>query len=186
LVVIAIERSGEAQRVGDEAGRQLAFERFSQGRLERAYRLASLLLRDPFEAEDAVHDAAIQAWLHWSDLRGPERMDAWFDRIVVNQCRARLRRRTVTPITIPESVEAHGADEIGALHDRDSLRGAYAALSVDHRVVVILRYVFDLTPAEIAARTGEREGTVKSRLHYALRQMRAVLDAAERQPGGAR
>ena len=47
-----------------------------------------------------------------------------------------------------------------------------------------LRYVADLTPKQIAARTGNREGTVKSRLHYALRQMRAALDAADRAQGG--
>ena len=56
----------------------------------------------------------------------------------------------------------------------------------DHRIAVVLRYVEDLTPAEIATRTGWREGTVKSRLHYALREMRAVLDAAERSSEGVR
>jgi DNA-directed RNA polymerase specialized sigma24 family protein len=54
------------------------------------------------------------------------------------------------------------------------------------RIAVVLRYFDGLTPAEIADRTGEREGTIKSRLHYALRQLRAAIDAAERTPGGAR
>ena len=78
------------------------------------------------------------------------------------------------------------ADRFAGLHEREILHRALATLDADHRVAVVLRYIADLAPAEIAARTGEREGTVKSRLHYALRQMRAALDAAERAPGGSR
>ena len=51
---------------------------------------------------------------------------------------------------------------------------------------MILRFGADLTVAEIAQRTGEREGTVKSRLHYALRQLRGAYDAAARLQGGVR
>ena len=71
-------------------------------------------------------------------------------------------------------------------HRVDGSLGALATLDADHRIPIVLRYVMDLTPAEIAIRTGEREGTIKSRLHYALRQMRAALEAAERTPGGLR
>ena len=68
--------------------------------------------------------------------------------------------------------------------ERDALRRALASLTPDHRIVVRLRYGADLSLAEIAARTGEREGTVKSRLHYALRRLRAAYEAAERLDGG--
>jgi DNA-directed RNA polymerase specialized sigma24 family protein len=47
-------------------------------------------------------------------------------------------------------------------------------------VVVALRYLFDLSVAEIAIRTGSPSGTVKSRLHHALRELRAAYDAAAR------
>ena len=190
--MVAIERLEGLIHVGPrtpgraEAERRVAFERFTQSRLERAYRLAGLFLRDPSEAEDAVHDAAVQAWLHWEELRDPERMDAWFDRILVNGCRARLRRRTIRPLVLADPPAASSADAFVALLDRDVLHGALATLDADHRISVVLRYIAELTPAEIAARTDEREGTVKSRLHYALRQMRAALDAAERTPGDVR
>ncbi len=55
------------------------------------------------------------------------------------------------------------------------------ALSPEHRVVVGLHYLGDYSVDEIAARTGVRAGTVKSRLHYALRSLRASLEAAERE-----
>ncbi|MGC8633881.1 MAG: sigma factor-like helix-turn-helix DNA-binding protein [Candidatus Limnocylindrales bacterium] len=54
-------------------------------------------------------------------------------------------------------------------------------LSPDHRAVVALRYLGDYSLDEIAARTGQRAGTVKNRLHYALRALRAALDAEARE-----
>jgi RNA polymerase sigma-70 factor, ECF subfamily len=168
---------GPVVSAGTEAERRAAFERFSQDRLERAYRLASVILRDGTDAADAVHDAAVQAWLHWADLRDRDRLDAWFDRIVVNECRARLRRRTISSIPMVPS-DPPGPDPFADVLDLDVLNRALAALDADHRIAVVLRYVAELTPAEIAARTGTREGTVKSRLYYALRRMRAVLERA--------
>ncbi|HEX7591849.1 MAG TPA: RNA polymerase sigma factor [Candidatus Limnocylindrales bacterium] len=171
----------EALAIGhSEAERRAAFDRFTQARLQRAYRLAGRVLRDPSEAEDAVHDAAVQAWLHWGELNDRDRLDAWFDRILVNVCRARLRRRTIRTIDLDDRPDLPGPDAFAGFDDRDVLHRALATLDADHRIAVVLRYVEDLSPAEIAARTGDREGTVKSRLHYALRQMRAAMDAAER------
>ena len=62
--------------------RRLAFERLTDQRLLRAYRLASLVLHDRGAAEDAVHDAAVIAWTRFADLRDPSSFDPWFDRIV--------------------------------------------------------------------------------------------------------
>jgi RNA polymerase sigma-70 factor, ECF subfamily len=169
-----------------EADRRRAFEEFTQARLERAYHLAGVVLRDAFDAQDAVHDAAIQAWLHWPSLRDQDRLDAWFDRILVNECRARLRRRKIRLLVIADPDEGIAPDTLSACGDREVLHGALAELDADHRIAVVLRYVADLSPRQIAARTGDREGTVKSRLYYALREMRAAVDAADRMPGGAR
>ncbi len=169
-----------------EAARRTAFERLTQSRLDRAYRLAGLLLRDSYEAEDAVHEAALQAWRHWRELRDPARVYVWFDRIVVNECRAMMRRRRLRPLpTAAAMPDWSSSDASGGFEERDALRRAAATLDADHRIVVVLRFVENLTPAEIAERTGVREGTVKSRLHYALREMRAAYEAAERLPGGA-
>jgi RNA polymerase sigma factor (sigma-70 family) len=188
--MICIDRLEDRVRnratAGAEAERRAVFERFTQGRLERAYRLAGFILRDPVETEDAVHDAAVQAWLHWRELRERDRLDAWFDKILVNGCRARLRNRSNRPLLVSDAPESPGPDAFTGVDDREVLHRALATLGPDHRIAVVLRYVEDLTPAEIAARTGEREGTVRSRLHYALRGLRAALEAAELTPGGLR
>ncbi len=171
---------------GKDAERRRAFATFTERRLDRAYRLAGVILRDPVEAEDAVHYASVAAWLHWADLRDEAKADAWFDRIIVNECRARLRRRRIAPLTVADPPDGNGPDDYRLVVERAVLHAALAGLEPDHRIAVVLRHVSGLTPAEIAARPGVPEGTVKSRLHYALRDLRAALEAGDRLPGGSR
>jgi RNA polymerase sigma factor (sigma-70 family) len=182
----AMARSDED---GGMATRRLVFERLTDQRLLKAYRLATLVMRDPAEGEDAVHDAAVLAWTRFDELRDHTRFDAWFDRIVINVCRQRLRRRArgvVTQIVMEGTSNLAHGDGTSARAERDALRHALDRLTPEHRVVVVLRHLEGYSTGEIAARTGEREGTVKSRLHYALRELRAAYDAAERGPEGER
>ncbi|HJP88019.1 MAG TPA: sigma-70 family RNA polymerase sigma factor [Candidatus Limnocylindrales bacterium] len=165
-----------------QVGSAEGFEALVQSRLDGCYRLAAVLLGDRAEAEDAVHDAVVRAQRSWAGLRDGGAAAAWLDRIVVNECRDRLRRRRVgraivaaqPPVDLTSSPVDAGSAE------RSALRDAIGVLSPDHRVVVVLRYLQDLSVDEIAARTGTPAGTVKSRLHHALRELRAAYDAAER------
>jgi RNA polymerase sigma-70 factor (ECF subfamily) len=136
--------------------RRRTFEKLSQQRLERAYRLATALLRDEQAAQDAVHDAVVHAWVRWPDLRDQERFDAWFDRIVVNCCRSSMRRSQtssrllLTPATEVRVDSDYGARETGAL------RLALEALPVEQRMVIVLRFVEDLSIRQIAELTHMR------------------------------
>ncbi len=166
----------------DPAPRALAesFTRLAERELDRSYALACLILGDRDDAEDAVHDALETAWLRLGSLRDDRRFGAWFGRIVTNTCRDRARRRRIAPITMSALPEQSAPDQTAGLPERDLLRAALRELDVDHRIVLALRYYEDLTVEEIARRLGERPGTVKSRLHYGLRALRAGLDATAR------
>src|ERR1035437_5296410 len=73
-----------------------AFTLLDESRLLQSYRLATLILRDRDEAEDATPEALVRAWASWGTLRDRSRFDAWFDRILVNICRNRMRHtRTI-------------------------------------------------------------------------------------------
>jgi RNA polymerase sigma-70 factor, ECF subfamily len=170
-----------------DVARARAFSRLvDRPALDRAYRYATLILGSRSDAEDATHDAALTAWRRFGDLRDPNRFDAWFGRILVNACRDQLRARRRTPYSLdgePSAEPGRGfrdrrvtADESDAIAVRDSLATALRSLSPDHREVVVLRFYLDLTVDEIAARIGARPGTVKSRLHHALRRLRAAAD----------
>jgi RNA polymerase sigma-70 factor (ECF subfamily) len=147
--------------------------------LDAAYRLARAILRDPGEAQDATHDAFLQAWRKWSTLRDPGRFEQWFDRILVNACRNRLRHASRWRATdISDEVVVASGDPFAQAHDRDVIGAALATLSVDHRIVVALRYYRDLSVGEIAIRLAIPAGTVQSRLHYALERLHVAIDAA--------
>src|SRR6185503_1586166 len=73
-VPVADRRSIADGQVEDRAA---AFTRLAEGHLDASYRLARAILRDPAEAEDATHDAYVQAWRKWSTLRDPSRFEAW-------------------------------------------------------------------------------------------------------------
>ena len=170
---IAVER-GRVDAAGE-------FSRLADRYLDTAYRLASVILGDPTEAEDAAHDAAVLAWRRFGTLRDPARFEQWFCRIVVNVCRDRLRRRRRHPVVeLPpeedDRADPQTPDKAGQLLARDALDRAFVRLEPDHQIVVALRFYRDLTVDEIARRLEIPAGTVKSRLHHALRRLRAEME----------
>jgi RNA polymerase sigma-70 factor (ECF subfamily) len=184
---VIVRRSSEVIEMADSrptvaepaTDRAQAFLRLADDHLDAAYRLARAILHDATDAQDATHDAFEQAWRKWSTLRDPARFEPWFDRILVNTCRDRLRsaRRQATDISV--EVAMASGDHIGQANDRDLLANAIASLSPDHRVVVALRYYRDLPVEEIARRLGIPAGTVQSRLHYALKRLHSEIDTAD-------
>jgi RNA polymerase sigma-70 factor (ECF subfamily) len=168
-------------RVEQTSPRAQAFVRLADEHLDASYRLARAIMRDPADAQDATHDAFVQAWRKWSTLRDPARFQQWFDRILVNTCRDRLRsaRRQPRDISGEIEIKVTTTDPFSQAHDRDLLANAIAALSPEQRVVVALRYYRDLPVVEIASRLGIPAGTAQSRLHYALKRLHDAIDEAD-------
>jgi RNA polymerase sigma factor (sigma-70 family) len=160
------------------AGRRTRFLTATRPSLDRAYRLAGLLLGNAHEAEDAVQDALVIAWQSFDTLRDATKFDAWFDRIVVNGCRDRLRRRgVVTFIPMSADHDAADRDPYAIFLERDSLLASVNSLNADERAVVVLRFWADLPLEGIADRLDLPLGTVKSRLHRALGRLRDGIAA---------
>jgi RNA polymerase sigma-70 factor (ECF subfamily) len=190
---VIVNRSSEAIEIADRPPapapapapardvdrRDAAFVRLADEHLDKAYRLARAILRDPAEAQDATHDAFVQAWRKWETLRDPSRFEPWFDRILVNTCRNRLRSSRRQATDISAEVALSTGDHTGQAEARDVIGAAIAGLSPDHQVVVALRYYRDLTVDEIARRLDIPRGTVQSRLHYALKRLHEAIGAAE-------
>jgi RNA polymerase sigma-70 factor (ECF subfamily) len=162
------------------AGAAERFLRLANGELDRAYRWAGLILGDQHEAEDATQDALLRAWRSAASLRDPAGFQAWFDRILVNVCRDRLRRRgKVRMIAIDDAAFTSAErDPFRTIFDRDEVLRAMESLDDDQRIVIVLHYWADLTLEGVAERVGWPVGTVKSRLHRSLTTMRRRLDTA--------
>ncbi len=152
--------------------------------LDRAFRLAGLILGNQADAEDATQDALVRAWRAAATLRDPAGFDAWFDRILINVCRDRLRRRGKVRLVALDGVAGTMAadDPFREVYD-DELLGALRALGDDERIVLLLHFWADLTLEAVGVRLDCPVGTVKSRLHRGLKAMRGQLGRPSG-PGG--
>jgi RNA polymerase sigma factor (sigma-70 family) len=155
--------------------------------IDRAYRMAGLILGNASDAEDATQDALLRAWRSVGTLRDAERFDPWFDQILINACRDRLRRRRVVRFIEldPDRSTMAGVDQFRAILEQDVALRAIADLDADLRMVVVLRYWADLRLEDVAQRLGWPLGTVKSRLHRALGLMRERTADMPREEGHA-
>jgi RNA polymerase sigma-70 factor (ECF subfamily) len=164
----------ERARQGDRD----AFASIAAASVDRCYALAYRILRDPHRAQDAVQQALLGAWRDLPVLRDPERFDAWLHRLVVNACyvEARGERRWTARVRVLATAPAETADIAGSIAARDELEGAFRQLSPEHRAVVVLHHHLGYQLTEIAETLGIPAGTARSRLHTAVRLLRAALD----------
>jgi RNA polymerase sigma-70 factor (ECF subfamily) len=149
---------------------------------DRLHAVAHRILRDIDLAEDATQQALLNVWRDLPQLRDPARFDAWSYRLLVRACYAEARRtRPWAPnLRLLPADEPTAADGTSSVVDRDQLERGFRRLSIDHRAVVVLHHYLDLPLSEVASALGVPEGTVRSRLHYAMRGLRAALDADAR------
>ena len=167
----------QAQR-GDRA----AFGLLAADIATRFLAIARRILRDIDLAEDATQQALVAIWRDLPQLRDPARFDAWSYRILVHACCAEGRRsRTWSPnLRILPADEPSVSDGVDAIIHRDQLETAIRRLSVDHRTVLVLHHYADIPLDRVARILDIPVGTVHSRLHHAMRAMRAALDADAR------
>jgi RNA polymerase sigma-70 factor (ECF subfamily) len=167
-----------AQR-GDEG----AFASLAVAAGDRLHAVAHRILRDTSLAEDATQQALLTIWQDLPQLRDPARFDAWSYRLLVRACYAEGRRsRQWQPGLRLLDADRPMDDASGDIADRDQLERGFRRLSIEHRAVVVLHHYLDLTLDEVAEALGVPVGTVRSRLHYAMRGLRAALDADARPP----
>jgi RNA polymerase sigma-70 factor, ECF subfamily len=144
--------------------------------------VARRILRDTTLAQDATQQALLDAWRHLPQLRDPDRFEAWIYRLLVNACYAEARRERRHRGNL-RLLPHHGRgipDSTSRIAIQDQLDGAFRLLSIEHRTVVVLVHYLGLSPTEAAERMGTPAGTARSRLHYALQQLRAALEADAR------
>jgi RNA polymerase sigma-70 factor, ECF subfamily len=161
----------ERARSGDRA----AFDALVGPLIEQGYRLAFGMLHDREAAEDAVQEATFRAWMRLENVRPGWSMRPWFFAIVANQCRSVRRTRwwSVVKLAAPWRVIPSHEDEIVRGAD---VRRALRRLPPDRLEVVVLHYYMDLSLEDVAAVVGAPLGTVKSRMHRALEQLRPQVD----------
>lgn len=144
------------------------------------WRYAVRLTGDRAGAEDVVQETLLRAWQHPEVTDDHERSTrAWLFTVarnmVIDERRsARFRNESGTG-DVERIYDRAGPDEMDSALDRMLLSGALAQLSPEHRAVIRRSYYQGWTTAQIAADLDIAEGTVKSRLHYAVRALRLTF-----------
>lgn len=176
-----------------QGGDPEAFRAIMQRANQRLFRVARSVLGDEIEAEDALQDAYVRAFVGIARFRGEADIVTWLTRIVLNESRSRLRRRRPTgSLDAVEKAQSQMGEIIpfpGAPVDagpesdaaRSQVRGlieqAVDELPPPFRVVFIMRDIEECTIEETATSLGLKPETVKTRLHRARRMLRQSLDA---------
>lgn len=170
-----MEELVERARHGDRD----AFATLVQQTGDRMYAIATRILRDADLAEDALQGALIAAWRNLPTLRDPARFEAWLRKLLVHACYAEARRRRTwaTNIRVLPVDGPVGPDGLFSIVERDALDRAFGRLSVEQRAVFVLHHHVGLALTEIADTLGIPAGTARSRLHYATRTLRSVIEA---------
>lgn len=159
-----------------------AFEALLRPLIEPGYRLAYSMLQRREEAEDAVQEAALNAWRSIHRLtEGTESIRPWFLTIVVNQCRMARRSRWWSVITRPDLEDRldHAEDRwVGRL---DVLQ-ALGDLSQGDRAALWLRFGEDLSIEQVAAVLGVSPSAAKARVYRAAGRLRPAVRWGEVPP----
>ena len=165
-----------------KAGDSAAVEDFIQTYQRDVYRLALSILDDSQDAEDATQESLLSALRALDSFHGASSLKTWLFSITVNTCRTRLQRRKRSQMlkqilngifqrTSTPSVEENTIQR----ESNESLWRAVQRMDAKHRIPIVLRYIHDLSVAEIAHILQIPEGTVHSRLNTARRKLHAVL-----------
>jgi len=177
-----------ALRLGDDA----AFERVVREQGGRMLSVARRILRDESEAEDAVQEAFLQLHRKAADFREEAQLSTWLHRVVVNAALMRIRRRKSRPEEsiedqLPQFLENghHAVDAspwvpadeaLEQRETRDFVRESIDKLPENHRTVLLLRDIEELSTREAAELLDLSENAVKVRLHRARLALRELVD----------
>jgi RNA polymerase sigma-70 factor, ECF subfamily len=144
------------------------------------WRYALRLTGDHARAEDVVQETLLRGWQHPEATNDSERSArAWLFTVarnmIIDERRSSRFRNEVSSLVGSAAPEQASPDEVNAAVDRMLVGEALAQLSPDHRAVIRRSYYLGWTTTQIADDLGIAEGTVKSRLHYAMRALRVAL-----------
>ncbi|HEY2903326.1 MAG TPA: sigma-70 family RNA polymerase sigma factor [Polyangia bacterium] len=161
---------------------------------DKVFSLVYRMIGSRPEAEDIAQEVFVTVFKTIDGFRGESKFSTWLLRIAANQCKNRIKylaRRPVgaaafdetvdsaSDVALPVPAQGHidAPDVLMEAAEMESLtQAAIAALDEEHRLLIVLRDVEELSYQEIGEITGLAEGTIKSRLHRARMSIKEHLD----------
>jgi RNA polymerase sigma-70 factor (ECF subfamily) len=136
------------------------------------------MLRDAQGAEDALQDVWLDVFRAVFRLADTGAFRAWLYRIARDRASRELRKRRppAQPLEEGGPIDGRAEEAHFTAEDVERIHAALDELAAEHREVLVFRYLEAMTYEEIARVVGCQVGTVRSRLHYAKRALRGVLE----------
>lgn len=168
-------------------GDTLAFDRLVERHSQWVYNLAYRMVGDREEAHDIAQEAFVRAFSAIKGFRRGSSFSTWLYRVTTNVCLDEIKRRRRRPRAISELRSEEGlpvdpparggdvAEQVQALERRELVQRALGALPIHYRLTLVLYELQGCSYEEIAAITGARVGTVKSRLNRARVALKDAL-----------
>jgi len=160
-----------------QQGDRDAYAALVETRADRLLRTARAILRDQADASDATQETLLTAWVQLPRLRNPASFDAWLHRTLINECRARLRKRRRSREVDLEVTTARTGDHASNSVEVASVQAAFARISVEDRLILLLHHLHGLSLPEMASQLDIPVGTAKSRLWRARKALARALEA---------
>jgi len=172
-------------KIGDRDREALAalYDRYGR----RVFALAVRILSDPVGSEEVTQDVFMSVWRRGATYTlNKGKFTTWLFSIAhnrtIDELRKRRRDRSRENTDIDdhlniESTDVSPADAVVAQSEYDKVRSAMEHLPVEQKNVIELSYFRGLTQTEIATKTGQPLGTVKTRMRLALKKLRMALSA---------
>lgn len=162
------------------AGDQTAFTELVTRYQSAVYNMASRMLGDPTDAEDAAQEVFVRAWNQLRTFQLDRRFSTWLLSIASHHCIDVLRRRKPTaPLDgvalYVQSDEPEPDEMVLRGEQREMVQSLINALPEKYKAVTLLRYYSDMSYDEIAQATGLTESAVKTQLHRARRMLAGQL-----------
>jgi RNA polymerase sigma-70 factor (ECF subfamily) len=172
-------RSERSLIAGALAGSEADLEELFRRHWPRAYRAAFLIVHDHAAAEDIAQEAFLAAVRRLHSFDRGRRFSPWLYAIVSNRAIDWARARAARRESAAEPPEPAAFSEPPPGRYSEEVLTALATLSPEHRAVVVMRYVLEFTPGEIARALELPRGTVNSRLRRGLDALEERLREAE-------
>jgi RNA polymerase sigma-70 factor (ECF subfamily) len=157
-----------------------AFRALVEPHLAVALGASTILTGSAADGADAVQEALLSAWQGLDSLREPDAFPAWFRRQVIRAASRTNRTRDRGRVVELEMSQPATSDDLDRVVEGRTLGRAFDRLDPADRLLLTLHHVWGLPIAESAEILGIPDGTVKSRVHYAMQRLRAGFDAEDR------
>jgi RNA polymerase sigma-70 factor, ECF subfamily len=168
-----------------------AFEEFFTTYKRQVYATALAITRDPFLAEEVLQDCFVKAYKVRERLDPMRSPVPWLQRVAINLCYSRVsrRRHLAEPLTnlitnLVVDLAARPEQVVESREVLEVLQRGIDALPPKQQTAIILYYLHGYSLAEAADIAQCNIGTMKSRLHYALKALRTRLPVERRLPVG--